>query len=316
MNLEGGISWPDYGYRDVDIGESLGGQQPIGTFYWGFYHTPPLLDRLTFYGDRCSVERFVELAACAGNCVPESVRWEQASGVESSSGLPAPAIRWIIGLVVVAVRRRKGTILYAFQRDPLDLPQGEEAFHTVFPLNPFAASVELIDMVLNEAASEQVEGASNTGSATSPPADKGEDATEARCEAKDDGQGDVDGKHGDRETRQTDKWEPEDLTSQPTVDWEKFSICWKDNHYDIGNIKEFYLFERLCRKPGVYVSRADLVDEVWEGDLTEKAAVQNAVSSLRKHLKKAGMEELVIDGQKNRGYYALILPKNPTSGIS
>jgi len=70
------------------------------------------------------------------------------------------------------------------------------------------------------------------------------------------------------------------------------------------------------RRPNRYITREQLLDEVWGGCRSD-AAVRSVVRDLRKRLKEAGMGDLAeaIDGS-NRGRYGLMLnrlrPTNPT----
>jgi DNA-binding response OmpR family regulator len=93
----------------------------------------------------------------------------------------------------------------------------------------------------------------------------------------------------------------------PVIDHETFSIRWKGKTCELRVGKPFKLFERLCRRPGIYVSVEDLIDELWPGYQVERNTVQQTASRLQRRLRQAGMDDLIIDGRKNPGYYALVI---------
>jgi len=97
--------------------------------------------------------------------------------------------------------------------------------------------------------------------------------------------------------------------SVPRVDRGTFTVYWGDKHCMLGNTKEFAVFELLHQHSGRYVHIQTLIDEVWEGEITEKATIQKTVSNLRGKLKTAGMGDLKIDGAQ-KDHYALKPPTN------
>lgn len=78
----------------------------------------------------------------------------------------------------------------------------------------------------------------------------------------------------------------------------------------LGNTLGFKLLSRLAQRPNVYVSRDDLLRDVWDGAIRSNSAVRGAVKELRIKLRTAGLEDLAqaIDGSV-RGRYALKLAK-------
>jgi DNA-binding response OmpR family regulator len=91
------------------------------------------------------------------------------------------------------------------------------------------------------------------------------------------------------------------------LDKETFTASYKGKQCFLGNTKDYALLERLNRRTGVYLDiEYNLIQDVWRGEDPEKGTVQKTVSNLRKKLKEAGFEGVVIDGtQKN--CYALKL---------
>jgi hypothetical protein len=83
----------------------------------------------------------------------------------------------------------------------------------------------------------------------------------------------------------------------------KFYVQYRGNKCDLGNTKAFQLIQRLSESPEVYIEYKKLLDDIWgEESLTSESTLQQAVTSLRKKLRKAGIEGLKIDGSKKRHY--------------
>jgi len=99
----------------------------------------------------------------------------------------------------------------------------------------------------------------------------------------------------------------EQVTNKPQIDMKRFCVHWAGNRCELRNTKPFWLFERLSRRPGVYIETSVLLEEVWLDSFLEKNTVQQAASRLQKLLRKTGMADLVIDGTKNPGHYALVI---------
>lgn len=88
---------------------------------------------------------------------------------------------------------------------------------------------------------------------------------------------------------------------RPIADTETFTAKFRDHKVPLGNTLEFALFERLSRKPGIYISNAVIASEVWNDEDVPKLTIQRTVSNLRRRLSNTGLE---IDGT-NKGHYAL-----------
>jgi hypothetical protein len=146
MNVEGGLSYPDYGPREQDIGRFPAYREPIVKLYWS-YKDGEVFDHVRFYGERPWVDRFMELAQVGGNCLPEDIPW---LSVPARNWKPdEPEILWILAILSLAWQKRKGTLFHARKRDAW-IQFDVELFHSILPLSPFLASVELIDVLLEE----------------------------------------------------------------------------------------------------------------------------------------------------------------------
>lgn len=57
--------------------------------------------------------------------------------------------------------------------------------------------------------------------------------------------------------------------------------------------------ERLARRPNVYVTYEQLLDDVWDGQLRSETAIRSVVRELRRSLREAGMHAVAdaIHGQ-------------------
>jgi len=105
-----------------------------------------------------------------------------------------------------------------------------------------------------------------------------------------------------------------DEFQKPVIDRDNFCIRWKDRSCELDNRRPFWLFERLNRRPGVYVNVRVLMDDVWPDTIVAPNTVQQAASRLRRALQEADMDDLVIDGETNPGHYALVI--KPTNSES
>lgn len=99
--------------------------------------------------------------------------------------------------------------------------------------------------------------------------------------------------------------EPPKTYATPTADRETFTARFREASCPLGNTVEFRFFERLARKPGVFVSIERLLEDVWEGNVRGKNTVHKCASNLRRLLSKHHLDGLLsIDG-KQRGHYAM-----------
>lgn len=96
----------------------------------------------------------------------------------------------------------------------------------------------------------------------------------------------------------------------PRIDRRLLSVIWRGRACFLGNTLPFRLLERLARRPNIYVSCEQLLEDVWHGTRS-MAAVRSVVKELRQRLRAAGMEDLAgaIDGGVS-GHYGLMLDRS------
>lgn len=94
--------------------------------------------------------------------------------------------------------------------------------------------------------------------------------------------------------------------SKPAADRETFSVKYKQGVCELGNTNEFRFFERLARRPGIYVTHNDLFTDVWQGQVRTKSVLTKTASCLRRRLRGAGLSALVIDGSEKDNYRLLV----------
>lgn len=96
--------------------------------------------------------------------------------------------------------------------------------------------------------------------------------------------------------------------SGPVLNEEQFVVRFRGKTCFLGNTKGFHLLRILVENRDRYVSRSTLVELVWDQALITEGAIESVVTKVRKALRAAGLDELLIDGS-NRGHYQLtILP--------
>jgi len=91
-------------------------------------------------------------------------------------------------------------------------------------------------------------------------------------------------------------------------DRDTFTVRFDGKSCELRNTREYHLLVRLSRRPGIFIPNSVLATDVWNDDQTEKSTIQKTVSNLRRSLKDAGIENVVIDGTTNKDHYALKLP--------
>src|SRR5690606_15504387 len=89
------------------------------------------------------------------------------------------------------------------------------------------------------------------------------------------------------------------------VDQGTFSVAFHDRCCELRNTKEFWVLERLNRRPGQYFANDVLKRDVWNDEQTAKNTIQRTISNLRRNLREARFDGVEIDGTTNRGHYAL-----------
>ena len=97
------------------------------------------------------------------------------------------------------------------------------------------------------------------------------------------------------------------ISSRPSCDPASLTITWRERRCQFVNELRFRLFERLARRPNVYVTNYQLQQDVWQGHLRSRDTIRSTVRLLRRDLCLAGMPELAaaIRGKQQR--YGLIL---------
>ncbi len=94
-------------------------------------------------------------------------------------------------------------------------------------------------------------------------------------------------------------------TNDLIIDRSTFTVSYKGRSCFLGYTKPFQLIERL-NKARRYFSLGELIQDVWPDNVIQGETVQRHVSILRKKLKKAGIEDIVIDGSEP-DHYRLVL---------
>ncbi len=95
------------------------------------------------------------------------------------------------------------------------------------------------------------------------------------------------------------------------VDTGTFTVWCGEKSCPLGNTVGFRAISRLARIPGIYIPIHRLLDDVWDGDVRSKSAVQKTMSGLRRLLKEHGLHEVTIDGSQS-GHYALKISADGT----
>jgi hypothetical protein len=91
------------------------------------------------------------------------------------------------------------------------------------------------------------------------------------------------------------------------LDRETFEARFGNRKCFLGNTREFWLLDRLNRRPGFFVSYDTLRADVWRDERTAKNTIQRTVCNLRRRLKSDQFESVIIDGSEP-DHYQLVLP--------
>ena len=98
------------------------------------------------------------------------------------------------------------------------------------------------------------------------------------------------------------------------IDEERFAIHWNGvGPIEIGNRKEFRLFQELCNSIDKYVTFADLAERLGGDTFDDVKPVKSRLVSI---LKKAGCEELASCIKTQKGHYGLFLPRNQKVNVA
>ena len=95
-----------------------------------------------------------------------------------------------------------------------------------------------------------------------------------------------------------------DETNILKIDRDTFSVYLSDLTLKLGYTNEFKVLEVLNKNFGLFVSHSKIIEEVWDNQ-GESTNIQRAVSNLRRKLKDAGMNQVLINAEN--GHYALSL---------
>jgi hypothetical protein len=95
-----------------------------------------------------------------------------------------------------------------------------------------------------------------------------------------------------------------DETNVLKIDRDTFSVYLSDLTLKLGYTNEFKVLEVLNKNFGLFVSHSKIIEEVWDNQ-GESTNIQRAVSNLRRKLKDAGMNQVLINTEN--GHYMLSL---------
>jgi DNA-binding response OmpR family regulator len=96
------------------------------------------------------------------------------------------------------------------------------------------------------------------------------------------------------------------LHPRPLIDHSTFSVEWEGRKCRFGHRLSLKLLDRLCRRPGQYISHEELLHEVWEARRTPEA-IRSAIRELRRRLRAADMSALAEAIRSQGKCYGLIL---------
>jgi hypothetical protein len=96
-------------------------------------------------------------------------------------------------------------------------------------------------------------------------------------------------------------------SSRLIVDPDTFKASYRGNACELGNSREFWLLERLSRRPGNFFHYDTLRDDVWNNPNTTKNTIHKTVSNLNRKLRESRMEAVKVDGSEKDHYRLLVL---------
>jgi DNA-binding response OmpR family regulator len=80
-----------------------------------------------------------------------------------------------------------------------------------------------------------------------------------------------------------------------------FTVTMQGRSLELGNTKPYQVLKRLCQTPNQFIHIDTLIQDVWHGKPVSDEAVQRQMSKIRKSLKDAGIDGIVIESQP--GHY-------------
>lgn len=95
----------------------------------------------------------------------------------------------------------------------------------------------------------------------------------------------------------------------PRVNRSMFCVEWEGRACFLGSTRTFHLLECLARRPNRYVSHAQLLSDVWRGDVKEVETIRSVVRHLRDKLRRAKMHALADAIVGTGQAYGLVLSR-------
>lgn len=102
---------------------------------------------------------------------------------------------------------------------------------------------------------------------------------------------------------------------RPLVDETTLCVTWNGKIIHLGHTRGFWLLARLTRSANRYVTHVDLLQEVWDDEFTDTAALRAGVRRLRVKLRRGGMRDLADAIVGHHGRYMLSLPPGSIEGV-
>lgn len=95
--------------------------------------------------------------------------------------------------------------------------------------------------------------------------------------------------------------------SRPLLDEATLSVLWNGKVLHLGHTQGFWLLARLARSANQYVTHLDLIEDIWDNDLTDTTVLRAGVRRLRIKLRRGGMGDLADAIVGHHGRYILDL---------
>lgn len=94
---------------------------------------------------------------------------------------------------------------------------------------------------------------------------------------------------------------------RPLLDEATLSVVWNGRVLHLGHTQGFWLLSRLARSANQYVTHLDLIQDIWDDDLTDTTVLRAGVRRLRLKLRRGGMGDLADAIVGHHGRYMLDL---------
>ncbi len=94
---------------------------------------------------------------------------------------------------------------------------------------------------------------------------------------------------------------------RPLVDESTLSVTWRGRTAHLGHTQPYLLLARLTRNANRYAEHLDLLQEIWDDEFTDAAALRAGMNRLRTKLRRAGMADLADAIVGHQGRYMLDL---------